>query len=653
MATERLTLKIDEKGALVVSRNVNEIGKSAKSTGGALTLLKRALGALAVGAAVKQFINLADTFTVIQNKLKIVTTGTQNLADTTEALFEIAKRTRSSFEATADSYSKFALSAKESGRSQEELLYFTELVNKAVIIGGSTASEAAGGLRQLSQGIASGALRGDELISVLENLPFVADTIAKELGVTRGALRDMGKEGKITADIVLDAFKNQADFLEGEYAKTTITVSQSVQLLKNSFLKLIGDFDSGQGITVALAGAIQKLSEWMENLQGPMNFIADVFLGTMQALKPVVIAVVDKFNEWGVNSESLKTTLKDIGLAFVALLRTAAQVVDGVISSFMIVGKVIGAAVFGGMHDAQHYWKTGWQAMEDFVGKILNDVIRQINELLNALGIDGIDPILPKKFEDRYKGESFEWGKTMGQAVRDGWMTPLTGLVDEVIENVTGNTAQRAAQEAAAAAGGGGSTITTGDPTGGTSTGETAEEAAERICKANKKARKCLDKTAEKVTLVQELGGGLFDTATRSLMEFTQSGRFLIREFVSDVLAQLARIAAQKAFAGMAGGIGLPGFNTGGSFTVGGQAGVDKNLVAFRATKGEQVSITPKGQQGMGGSVPSVAAPNVNVKIVNVVDPSVVTDAMNSEEGEEVIINTITRNSSTVAQAIS
>ena len=96
MATERLILKIDEKGAVVVQRNVDNIGKSAQGAGGAVQLLKRALGALAAAVVVKQLIGLADTFTVLQNKLKIVTTGTENLGAVTDELFAIARRTRSS-----------------------------------------------------------------------------------------------------------------------------------------------------------------------------------------------------------------------------------------------------------------------------------------------------------------------------------------------------------------------------------------------------------------------------------------------------------------------------------------------------------------------------------------------------------------------------
>src|SRR5690606_2602352 len=97
-----------------------------------------------------------------------VTTGTENLTTVTSRLFDVANRTRSSFEGTANLYARVALATKELGIGQQELLTFTERVNQAIILSGASAQEAQAGLIQLSQGLASGALRGDELRSVLE-----------------------------------------------------------------------------------------------------------------------------------------------------------------------------------------------------------------------------------------------------------------------------------------------------------------------------------------------------------------------------------------------------------------------------------------------------------------------------------------------------
>ena len=98
----------------------------------------------------------------------------------------IANATRSDFEATSELYARLANSSKELGVGQEQLLKFTKILNQAIVLSGASAEEAAGGIRQLAQGMASGTLRGDELNSVMENFPKVADIIAQGLGVTRG-----------------------------------------------------------------------------------------------------------------------------------------------------------------------------------------------------------------------------------------------------------------------------------------------------------------------------------------------------------------------------------------------------------------------------------------------------------------------------------
>ena len=143
----------------------------------------------------------------------------------------------------------------------------------------------------------------------------------------------------------------------------------------------------------------------------------------------------------------------------------------------------------------------------------------------------------------------------------------------------------------------------------------------------------------------------MFDSALDSLMAFAHDGKRTFRDFASDVLRSIASISGQLALSGIKDKLGL-NFNNGADFVVGGKPGIDQNPVAFNATKGERVTVTPKGQAGP-GAVPSVAQPNVIVKIVNILDPSVVQDAMNGEEGEQITINHITRNPQAVSQALS
>ena len=266
MTTERIDIVVSEKGARVVRRNIENIGKGADVAGNALRKLQGLLRVVAGGAALTALVRLVDTFTNLQNRLRLVTTGVGGLNVVTEKLFGIANRTRSSFEGTAEVFARTALALKDLGTSQQETLNFTESLNQAIILSGASAQESQAGLIQLSQGLASGALRGDELRSVLEQLPAVADVIAKGLGITRGELRELGTQGKITADIILESFKDAREELAEKFATTIPTIGQSLGVLKNSFIEFLGNLNTATGASEALARIILVVADNMETL---------------------------------------------------------------------------------------------------------------------------------------------------------------------------------------------------------------------------------------------------------------------------------------------------------------------------------------------------------------------------------------------------
>ena len=226
MATEFIRIVVTDQGTRRVTGNIQRVGAAASRTSASVNLLRKALLLLGGLAVVRSLVNFVDTFTNIQNRLKLVTGGMQELTAVTQELFQVSKRTRADFEATAQVYARTALATKDLGISQEETLQFTEALNQAVILSGASAQEANAGLRQLSQGLASNRLSGDELRSVLEQLPLVADVIAESMQVTRGELRKMGEQGLITADIVLKAFREARVELAEKFAETIPTIGQ-------------------------------------------------------------------------------------------------------------------------------------------------------------------------------------------------------------------------------------------------------------------------------------------------------------------------------------------------------------------------------------------------------------------------------------------
>ena len=292
MADYNIVVRIDpskaQRGAKDVNNSLNSIGGNADRVRG---LIGKAFAFVGIAAGIRQLVTLADTFTNIQNRLKNVTTSTEQLSLVTEELFGIANRTRLSFESTAEIYARIGLAAKDLGVSQRELLQFTESLNQAVVLSGASAMEAQAGMIQLSQGLASGALRGDELRSVLEQLPVVADVIAKSMGITRGKLRELGAEGKITAEIVLNAFAKARGELQEKFAKTVPTIGQSFTVLRNNLVGLIGAFNESSGVATVLSKAILAIAENIEPIARAFGALALV-IGTVFAVKAVGSAIV-------------------------------------------------------------------------------------------------------------------------------------------------------------------------------------------------------------------------------------------------------------------------------------------------------------------------------------------------------------------------
>jgi tape measure domain-containing protein len=263
-----------KKGTQQINKRLIKIGNTADKVRKQIaTLFKFA----AIAFAIKQIIALADAYTNLQNRLRVVTKGQQDLADTTERLLQVANRSRSSFEGTAELYTRVALATRSLKIEQVDLASVVETVNKSIILSGASAKEANNGLIQLAQGISSNRLGGDELRSVLEQLPVVADIIAKHMGITRGELRALGAEGKITGAVIIEAFQGAREEIEQRFLKTVPTLAQSWVVLKNNLLSYLGTVNTSVGVLGALGSAMRTLGENIGFVAKSLVTLASVF----------------------------------------------------------------------------------------------------------------------------------------------------------------------------------------------------------------------------------------------------------------------------------------------------------------------------------------------------------------------------------------
>ncbi len=217
----------------------------------------------ALGAA-KAVVGRADEWTNLNNRLRLVTKDQAGFVAAQQNVIQIAKDARQPLGATAELYQRIAMNQEALRLSGASMARVVETISKTLVISGSSAAAAEGALVQLGQAFASGTLRGEELNSVLDGAPALAQAIAKGLNVPLGKLRELGAAGKLTADQVIGALQRQAGAVDEAFGKMDATVGQSLTLFNTNLAEMVGRADDATGASQALAAGIAVLGS---NLQ--------------------------------------------------------------------------------------------------------------------------------------------------------------------------------------------------------------------------------------------------------------------------------------------------------------------------------------------------------------------------------------------------
>ena len=223
--------------------------------------------------------NLNDAWTSMTNKLANANTEQARMADLQGRVFEIAQRTRTDLDATSTLYARMERSLASYNVSGMQVARVTETINKAMIVSGATAAEAGAAIVQLSQGLQSGVLRGDEFRSVSEQAPRLLKAMADSLRVDTGELRAMAAQGKLTADIVTKAIYDSSDAIDKEFNKTTATFSQQLAMANNNLVKFAGTSSSVSSATQLMGATLIGLSENMDTVATVAGVLAAVLVG--------------------------------------------------------------------------------------------------------------------------------------------------------------------------------------------------------------------------------------------------------------------------------------------------------------------------------------------------------------------------------------
>ncbi len=223
--------------------------------------LRSALAGIGVAYAIRETVQYADAWTDASNKIAAAGVANADLATRMQQVADVATESRSALSSTADLYGRVLRSTQGLGKSQEDLLGIVETVNKAFAAGGAAVSEQTAGIQQLGQALGSGVLQGDELRSIRENAPILAQAIAKEFDTTIAGLKELGAEGELTSVRVLRAIENAASDVDAQFSRTEITIAQSVTNLETSFTRYIAGLDDASGASRNLAGFVQTVAD--------------------------------------------------------------------------------------------------------------------------------------------------------------------------------------------------------------------------------------------------------------------------------------------------------------------------------------------------------------------------------------------------------
>jgi len=245
----------------------------------------------------KEVISLADNYTLLGNQLKLVTSSSAELNQVQGDLQKLAADTRVGFESTLTIYARMARATQELGVTSGDLMTVTRALNEAVIISGVTSQEANAALIQLSQGMASGTLRGEELRSVMEQLPAVAMQIAKGMGIPYAKFREMAFEGKVTTEAMINALKKQAGEIHSEFSKMEVTIGQAWTNIGTNFGATVNDMNQAISGTSGIASVMQDFADWLREFHesGNATAWADDFKLAAEGVGDAISLVTDRF----------------------------------------------------------------------------------------------------------------------------------------------------------------------------------------------------------------------------------------------------------------------------------------------------------------------------------------------------------------------
>lgn len=371
---DQMTAAIKEGNSALIDtiENQSRLGRETQKTndqaGKLLSTIKRIAAAAGVTTLVRSFLDFSDTQAQINARLNLMNDGFQTTNELSEMIYQSALRSKAAYSDTADAVGKMGLNAGNAFSSNQELIAFTEQVNKQFKIGGASAQEQSNAMVQLTQAMAAGVLRGQDLNSILAAAPGIARTIEESMGWASGSIKQYAEDGKVTAQVVKNALLDMADQTNQKFESIPMTLSDAMTQAQNivqhevkQMAQSWNDFiqtDQGQEI---LSEAISLLS-----------VMAQVGTDTLSGIGSAALFVAD-------NMDMILSILAAVGLGF---LLVKAQAVQAALGSAAAAGIHMASwaaanwpilllvALFAGALIAAQQFGIGMQEVGGWVGQV-------------------------------------------------------------------------------------------------------------------------------------------------------------------------------------------------------------------------------------------------------------------------------------------
>ncbi|KGQ55036.1 tail protein [Gallibacterium anatis str. Avicor] len=352
------------RGAAQESQAIGEGINQAKNH---MLSLRNMIGGYFAMVAGGNVIKIADDWAAVDSRVKLATKSAQEHKHALDEIFAISQRSGQDYLASADLFSKVNRNASDLGLSLDDTLNLTEIIGQTMTIGGGDPAAQQAALMQLGQALGSGALRGDELNSIIEQAPRLANAIADSFGVPIGQLKDLGKEGKLTSKELAQGLLRQAEKIQKEFDQMPKTFGRGMTLLRNKAGQLI---DRVVNKASKLGETFYNAAEWITKNIRLVGILATSAIGAK--LLPMLNATKLSLKQIIINATRAAAPFLAMAAALTAVGLVLEDIYGWTQGDISLTGALIGRF---------DQWADKFQA----VGKLANSVWLNIKGLLRDI----------------------------------------------------------------------------------------------------------------------------------------------------------------------------------------------------------------------------------------------------------------------------